>query len=242
MSTNLTPVLPTSISKDITWLKSHLAFLAVVAALVAGSVYGVDSLIAKHDAAREAKDTQILNLVTSQTNDLKARMTSDEAAATARDLQYNQIISELSSTITKQNQQLQQQVKVNSTLTSQQTARAISDKTKAQAGQVTTSGGNVVLDLPEARTINSSLDMLATAQAQIVETQKQLSAQIALTVDANMTVANGKKVIDSQTQQIAAASKVCTDEISVIKAQARKSKFKFFVAGVVVGLVGGHWL
>jgi len=246
MSTPVTPSTPAPvtpvavITKDLTWLKTHLVLLVIVVALAVGSVYAIEGLVAKHDIAQEARDQQLLTLVTSQTTDLKTRMAQDEQTAVQRDQQYATIISQLSGTISKQTGQLQQQVKQNATLNATQTARAITDKTKAQLGEVTAVGDNLTLDLPIARQINSDLDTLATTTLQLGETQKQLQAQTSLTTDAVLDATNAKKVIDSQDVQLKDAAKVCTDQINTVKAQARKSKIKWFFAGVLTGLGLAH--
>lgn len=236
-----TPIVST-ITKDLTYLKTHMLLLIVVVVLAGGLVYGVESLISKHDVQQEARDQQLLTVLTSQTTDLKNRMVVDEQAATARDLQYAAIIANLSGTIAKQSNQLKQQIQQNATLTAAETARAIADKLKAQPGEVTAQGDNVAMDLPISRQVNSSLDTLATTTLQLSEVQKQLQAQTGLTTDAVLELENAKKVITAQDTQAVTAAKVCMDEISVIKAQARKSKFRWFIGGFVAGLASAHFI
>ena len=243
MSTTPVPIqtkTTSGITTDLAWLKAHLALLVIVIALAAGSVYGIESIIAKHDAERATADRQVLTAITNQTNDLKSRMTQDEQASAVRDAQYNQTISQLSAIISNQSTQLRKQIKVNASLTASQTAQALTTKIKAQPGEISVAGDNVTLDLPVARSLNSSLDSLATTQAQLVETQKQLSAQTSLTTDALLDLDNGKKVIASQQTEISAAGKSCQDQVTSLKAQARKSKFKWFLGGVLVGLGIAH--
>jgi hypothetical protein len=232
----------TTVRTDLTYVKTHLALLAIVVTLATGAVYGVESLVARHDVQREAKDSQVLALITAQTADLKDRMAQDEQAATVRDAQYSAVITQLSGTIAKQSGQLQQQVKQNATLNAQQTAQAISQKTSAQPGEVTAQGDNVTMDLAISRTVNSSLDTLSTVTVQLDETKKQLDAQTGLTNDAVLDAANAKKVIVSQAAQIVQDEKVCTDKIAVVKAQARKSKLKWFGVGYILGVVSAHFI
>lgn len=236
------PINNSTIMHDLSWMKSHLLLVALIVILVFGTVYGIESLIAKHDSARESKDTQILTLITAQTTDLKARMTQDESAASIRDAQYAATIAQLSGAIGRQNQALVQQIKVNATLTASQTAQAISQKTQAQPGEVSAQGDNVLLALPVARTINSDLDKLSTTLVQLDEKQKQLDAQTGLTTDAILDSVNGKKVITSLETQMAQADKVCKDTISTVKAQARKSKLKWFGIGYLLGLGSARFL
>lgn len=231
-----------NVKADLSYIKTHLALLAVVVVLAAGVIYTIESLVAKHDTARETQDAQTLALIAAQTTDLKSRMTQDEQAATIRDAQYAAIIGQLSSTIQKQTTQLQQQIKVNATLTASQTAQAIQQKTNAQPGDVQAQQDSVVLTLPIARTINSDLDALQTVTTQLDETKKQFDAQLHLTEDAVLDSLNAKKVITSQATQLVEDDKVCKDQIAVVKAQARKSKLKWFGAGYILGLVTAHFV
>lgn len=235
-----TPV--STITKDLNWLHAHLILLGVVAILVVGAVYGIESLIARHDTQQEARDQQLLSVLTAQTTDLKNRMAQDEQQATARDLQYAAIIANLSGTIAKQTGQLQQQIKQNATLTAAETARAIADKTKAQVGEVTAQNDTVVMDLPISRQVNSSLDTLATTTLQLGEVQKQLEAQTGLTADAKSELNDAKKVITAQDTQAVTAAKVCVDQVNVAKATARKSKLKWFGVGYILGLASAHFI
>ncbi len=232
----------TTIKTDLGWVKGHLILVGIVAVLVFAAVYGIESLQASHDSAREARDQQFLALVTNQTNDLKARMAQDEQSATVRDAQYSAVISQMSTTISKQTGQLQQQLKVNATLTAQETAQALTQKTHAQPGEVTAVNDSVTLALPIARIINSDLDKLSTTSVQLDETRKQLDAQTGLTTDAVLDATNAKKVITSQASQLLEADKVCKDEISLVKAQSRKGKMKWFGIGYLLGLASAHFI
>ena len=236
-----TPAVST-IVKDLAYLKTHMALLAVVVVLAGGAVYGVETLISKHDVAQEAHDQQLLTLVTAQTNDLKTRMAQDEQQASVRDAQYSQIIAQLSGTINKQNLALQQQIKVNASLTAEQTAEAIASKIKADPGQVIAQGDGVNLTLPIARVINSDLDRLSIALFQLDETKQQFQAQLELTNDAKTDAENAKNIISSQSAQLSQADKFCKDEIATIKAQNRKSKMRWFGIGFISGLISAHFM
>lgn len=232
--------LKTTVANDINWLKHHIIALLVVALLVAGAVYGVDSLIAKHDAAKESKDAQILALVVSQTNDLKARLLQDETSTAAKDAVLVATIQGLNGTIAKQSAQLQSQININATLNAAQTAQAIAAKTNSP--DVSAQNNNVMLGINAARTVNSDLDRLATTSAQLDERTQQLAAQTGLTSNATVKYQDATAVIASQNTQVIQADKVCNDKIAVVKSDARKSKFKWFLGGYVAGFLSRQLL
>ncbi len=99
-----------------------------------------------------------------------------------------------------------------------------------------------MLSLPVARTINSNLDELVTIKTQLNETENQFALQKKLTDDAMLDAENAKNVIVSQADQMVQAEKVCKDQIAVVKAQARKSKLKWFGVGYVLGLVTARFI
>lgn len=225
-----------TIESDLTWLKAHLVLLALVVILVFGSVYGIESLIARHDTERESKDQANLSAIQANSASLQQRLQQDEVASAARDAQYQQIISQLSATIASQNVTLAKQIKTNATLTPVETAAAIAKKTNAASTDVIAQNDTVTLSSGEAKKINNALDTLTTVQAELVETQKEVLAQTDLTAEANNTIAEQKAVIASQESEIKAGDKVCEDRITVVTAKARRGKLKAFFWGVLVGM------
>jgi len=88
-----TPTLASTISKDWSWIISHLVALVVCAAFILGGIYLVESVIAKHDTARAAEVTAGLNVQAAQTKALQDQLTADERAATQRDAAYQKPFS-----------------------------------------------------------------------------------------------------------------------------------------------------
>jgi hypothetical protein len=246
MSASATPSLVSKVEKDISWIKVHLLLLAVVAILVFGSVYGVESLVERHDITNATASEKVLALVTAQTNDLKAQMEQFQVAATARDAAYAATIAKLTTEVDARDAQLVQQEKKDATLTAQEAADRIALQTKAQAGEVTASADTVVLDLPVARDITSDLDKLDTLQQDLVATQTQLANEKSVAADLTTANANQVLVINNQEKELADEVISCNSQIAVVKAKARKSKLKWFMAGVVTGFIGkklitGSW-
>ena len=237
---SITPTPISALETDWTWVKTHVMLLVVIAVLVVGSVYGIELMVASRDAQRASADQQILTAVTNQTKELQQRMTQDEQQEAVRDAQYNQTITQLSAIISNQSTQLQRQIKTNATLTAVQTAQALTQKTKAQPGEISATGDNVTVDLPIARVLNSDIDTMVTTKTQLAETRKQLDAETALKADAQVDAANAKLVIASQQTEIASGNKTCQDQITALKAQARKGKLKWFFVGVLAGLGIAH--
>lgn len=235
-------VIPTTIStisKDWNYITQHIILLLVIAALVFGSVYGIEGLIAKHDAATASKYETILNTQAGQTKALQQQLSQDSAASAQRDAQYQSTISQLSASIAQRNATEQQQQKTDATLDAVSAAQRLTEQTQASNGEIIAEQNNVQLDLPTARRVVSNLDSIPVISANLADTQKQLTAQEGLTADTKSQLADAKTLIASQNQQQVDTTKACNAQISSLKAQARKSKMKWFLTGLISGFTLG---
>ncbi len=228
-----------TVKKDWTWLTSHIILLIIVVGLMVGAVYFVDSIVARHDAENSSKYSAILAEQVTQTKNLQNQLTADEAASAQRDVQYQAIISSLAQNIQKRDANAKKQQTTDAGLDVAGTASRLAEQTEATSGEITTSGNNVVLDLPIARRVVVDLDALPAAKADLDDAQKQLEAQNVLTADAIKDASDAKKVIAAQTLTLADSTKSCNAQISTLKANARKSKIKIFFVGFVSGFISG---
>lgn len=239
---------PTTISgviaKDWSWLLSHLLALVIVGALVVGGIYFVESKIAAHDEATANKYSQILATQTAQTQTLQKQLVTDEANWAQVESQLLAQNAQLTQQISQRNQVVATQVKTDATLSAQDSANRITQQTKAAVGEVTANGNNVILDLPITRTVVADLDELPVAQQDLADTTRQLANETTVATNAQADATDAKKVIVSQTAQLADADKSCKAQIAVVNAKARRSKIKSFLFGaaMVLGLWAGHSL
>jgi len=241
MTTEANPV-SSKLSQDWTWVTHHLAALVITGALVIGSVYGVESLIAKHDAGEATKYTALLNTQAEQIKTVQSQLAANEAAEEARDAAYQKTIAQLAQSIATRNTQVQQQVKNDATLSTQEAAVRLATQTGAKAGEVTATATGVDIDLPVTRGIVTSLDLLPVAQADLADTQKQLVAQKALTVDAQNDATGQKNLANMYQGQLTIQTEACNATIKSLKAKRRKSILKAFGIGFVSGYIAGKIL
>lgn len=238
MSTTPTP-LPTTIVKDITWLKTHVLLLAIVGILVLASVYGIESLIARHDEANNAKaqaDKAAILAITKQMQD----------QAAARDAELVQVINTQTATIqalqvqmNKRDQATKQQVTKDATLDAKSAAARLATQTQAASGEITVVGDDVTLDLPITRRVVAGLDTLATAQADLLDTQKQLAAETAIASKTKEDLDAQKAVVADKDKVIAASDRACQTQIDTIKSNDRKKLTKWVtIVGTVAFIIG----
>jgi uncharacterized Zn ribbon protein len=241
MTTPVTPeTLITKLKTDYTWLTHHLIMLGVVGALVIGSVYGVENLIAKHDMAAEQRaDAKLAVFVaTTQAHEAVLEQTQTQLITMVSQLQAQN--SQLAQTISVRNTQTQRQVQKDATLSAQEAAQRLTQQTKASPGEIVANGDLVTISLPITRNIVASLDLFSATQANLVDTQKQLANETVLFNKSQEVNGQQATVISDLKVQNAEQLKACAAEVKTVKSQARKSKIKWFFIGLITGFVGAH--
>lgn len=230
------------ITSDLNWLKTHVILIFIVIALSLGTVYGVETLIAKHDAASADKWQAILTAQTAQTKAFADQLNADEKNWSQQNTQQEAIISQLAVAISQRDKTTAIQIQKDATLSATDAAQRISEQTKAKLGEVTAQGNNIQLDLSVSRTVVAGLDQIPALTADLVDTQKQLVSETTIADNLQSNLTEEKSLIESMKLESQDADKSCKAEISSLKADSRKGKLKWFWIGVVVGFVGARVL
>jgi hypothetical protein len=199
-----------SISSEI---KSHLLAIVVVVLLIGGSVYAVDSLIARHDASTSAKYELLLK-------QSQATTAADEQAFQTTLAQLSAQNAQLSASIASRDAALATLLKADAQLSAQQAATKL--------GGTATATGDVDIPLPAARNITAEVDELPIVQSNLA-TETQIAGNLQTELTKQSVV-----VADLQAA-VPVAQKACNAQIALVNAKARKSKFKWFVAGFITG-------
>jgi hypothetical protein len=217
---------------DVSWVKTHLLLVGVVAALVFGSVYGVESLIANHDA-KNAIVLQTLADSQAKANaqfQISVKSQIDAIAAQNAELAAeNQTLIKALAT----RQVIEAKIPVqNSSLSAQDAASAL----KGQAVN-----DQVVLPLPVARDLVTSVQLVPLLQADKADLEKSNGL-------LETEVTNGVKALDlerkahtNDNDTNAGTIKARDGEISQLKSDCRKSKMKWFFIGYVAGFVSAKF-
>lgn len=234
MTTEVSPI-----TTDLAWIKNHVIALVLAAALAAGSVWGVLSIVDSHDAKNAAIADARLAAATAQTTAAQNQLAQEQTQLLALIQQLQAQNLKLSQSISARNTQTATQVKTDASLSAQEAAVRLATQTQAQPGQIVVSGNNLVLDLPLTRSIVSDLDLLVTAQANYADSQTQLNNETQLFNKSQDENAQSTKVIEDLTGQNKEQVLVCKAQIEVLKAQNRKSKIKTFFVGFGLGFVAG---
>jgi hypothetical protein len=208
------------------WLTAHhiVLYLALAAALGVG-IYLVESKVAaiKDSEASAAKAALVVEK--QHEADLIAQFDKAQAARDAQDKAYLATIAAVQS-------QTKIQIVHDKALPAPELGHRIETITGFKQGTITLdSSQDLIVPLPLAQDIVARLDQgladatTVTAQAAII---KNLDVEIS---DQAVIIENDKKIL---ADQITTDAKVLSDE----KAKCRKSKWKWFLAGLTLGFVG----
>lgn len=239
-TTPITETIATKATADLAWLKTHIVLLAVVISLAVGSVYAIEDLIAKHDQATEARYSQILTQQTAQATALADQLKTDETSWT-----------QLSSQLNAQNQVQQQQIAARdkqislliSKISTLQPPEIVADlQPKLHAGNATVLPDGVKLDTDAARDVDKQITQGVAAVADLANTKTELANETTLAMTANKNLSDASAAVAALQKQNTDQIQACAAQVKTIKAQARKSKIKWFFAGVITGIIGGHYL
>lgn len=223
------------VKKDLSWIIHHLILVGVLIATLFLGVYLFENLIEKHDVAKAQQANAALQVVVDQVKKLEDHQTQTDAAVAQREAARDALIQSLVATIAKRDAALSQQIQKNATLTAQQAAARLSEQYKAQSGEIIASGDTVVADLPLSRSFVNTFDQLTACTSNYSDLQKQLGAEQARTTDLKTQVSDRDATILGETAELGAQKTKYEADIKVLNAKARKSKLKWFVAGVIVG-------
>jgi len=97
----------------------------------------------------------------------------------------------------------------------------------------------VLIDLPLARSIVTTFDQNISCQANLTDTKAQLTAEQGKNADLKQQVSDRDGVINGKNDELSKQKKNYDDQITVLKADARKKKLKWFTIGFISGYIVG---
>lgn len=208
------------------WLSAHHIVLYVLLAGAAlTGVYLVESKLSSLADAKAAAAEQALAVEKDHSAQLAAAFAANEAQRQKDNAAFIASITQIQS-------QVKTQVVIDRTLPVKDTGHRIEDLTGFKQGSVIfDSSDNLIVPLPLGREIVARLDQGVADAQTVVKQEGVIKNQAASINDLNGIIVEDKKVLAAT---IEADAKVLSAE----KAKARKSKFKYFGAGVIVGFLG----
>lgn len=243
-----TPTIPTetTVTKDITWIKTHIILSLFAVSLIAGSMFaGVslfEGLLERHDSRIAAVAQAQASTSASTQAALVAQLTQDRATDAARDAAQTTLIQSLISKMNSERTATAKQVTTDSTLDAQAAAARLAAQTNAASTDVTATNDSVTMSLPLTRIVVADLDRLPQAQSDVNNLQSQLGAQEILTSDAKSELSQANQIITADKTELVATIKSDTATCDVrVDAQAAKDR-KRGIWATLGGVIGGFLL
>lgn len=226
----------TKIESDWKWLTTHLLLLALVAGLIFAGVYGVESIVARHDADN-AKRLDALAAQVAQTNVQTQQATQQQIAQLAS---QNAALQTAVTTLLQQNAQrnttLVVQQKADTTLPPTQLAQRWDSLLGTQNQVSTTPTGFSVTPQAAVDTV-TQLESVPVLTANNKNLQSVVDNQTTQITNDKSSLADSAKALDSEKASHVADTKAAASDLTACKADARKGKVKWFVIGYVAGFV-----
>jgi hypothetical protein len=203
----------------------HIVLYLLLAAALGLGIYTFESKYAALQEARATAAEQALAVEKDHSAQLTAAFTQAQAQRDQQNAQFQQTILALQ-------KQTQVQIIHDKALPAPELGHRIETLTGFKQDTITLdSSQDLIIPLPLGQEIVAKLDQ-GLADAQTVVQQAGIIKNQGDTISGQISIiAEDKKVLQGQ---IAADAKVLSAE----KAKCRKSKWKFFGAGVVVGFIG----
>ena len=223
------------------WIKAHERFLLVVLGLlVAGFL--IWKYLDHSAAVADKKSLQADAVLQQQTvinNNLAAQVKSQ-----------GDVLTQLVVQVSQENAALLQAIQVRSTATAVQ---VVKDKTlplpelatrwenlaSLQPADITATASGLVLSDSGSRLTVQALENLPTLTQNLADTQSIVAnkdSQISSMTEFQGTL---QEQVSGLNLQIGDADKACKLQVSAVRADARKSKMKWFLTGIGIGIGGG---
>jgi hypothetical protein len=228
------------ITDELNWLKTHLVLLVILVSLTFGGVYGVETLVAKHDASTASQYQAIATATAAQNAAIQAQTQQQIALLAAQNSQLEAQISQLSQAISNRDAELiKQQAKI-PTLSPVQVASNI--QPLLTKGTATVEPTGILLDTPASQDVLAQLEELPICKAdeadlKAIETKQE-------TEIANLFTSNGslQTALTSEKTSHKADVEANAKELTKVKADARKSKLKWFGFGYAAGFLSRKFI
>lgn len=217
------------------YIKAHeRLIIVVVLSVLSWFTFGkIENAIAAHDNAN-LQQAKVVASVQQEKNDATAALVAQQAA------QYQALAEKVQT----QNAQLEQaNVALSAALVKQQKTDAslplpdLANRWTALVPEAkpTATPTGLAVDTPGAVATVQQLELVPVQQQKLATTQTELTNDDQLLTAAHTLNGTLETQVTGLQLQLTDNTKVCTDQIAVVRAQARKSKRRWFVAGVVVG-------
>lgn len=227
------------VQADYSWLTHHILMLVIVGVLVIGSVYGIESVIARHDHENALEKQAFAQTLAQQNQTFQAQTQTQINTLVQQNTALQQQIGVLATAITTRDSQLRTQQAQVPALTPDQLSVEWQKDIK-NAGNIKPILGGYQVDQSAAVASLQAIEAVPVLQQDILDLQtsnKNLGVQI---VNETAIYEDEKKAHASDNTANKAAIDAQNAKIKDLNAQCRKSKLRWFGLGFLAGLFAAH--
>lgn len=224
------------VHKELDWFKHHLISFALVGVLVLGAVYGIESLVARHDHEADIRLQTIAEQMTKQNAIVQQQNQAQIQAISQQNVVLQQQLTALSSAIAARDAQLIKDRQEIKTLP----PPALAAKWGAAANEpppTIDTAGDFLAPLPLAQKSVDALIQVPVLQQDAKDLQVSLDKETAVANNNDQKYQSEVKAHQSDTTTCTADKNALNAQITDIKAQARKDKTKWAVIGTIFGFL-----
>jgi hypothetical protein len=229
-----------AIENDVVWLKAHHVLLFFVLVVVAFLGHRTINLLADRAQSRATIAEQALSTQKTQDNQLAVTVAQVQQQYQILVKQLSVQNASLANAVVSRSGALQVQQGSDTKLPPSGLAERIVALSNAPSGTVLAVGKTVVLTETGAVAVTQSLEELPVLKSNLNDINN-INSNLTQELSKSTTLVTA---LDAQvtglTLQVKDQDKACKTEIASVKAQARKSKLRWFGAGVIVGIFLGH--
>jgi hypothetical protein len=234
MNTPTDTVVSGTLSHDLAYLRQHLILLALVLLLAFGGIYGVESLIAKHDHENALEKQAFAQTLQQQNQTFQAQTQSQINTLVQANTVLQQQVGVLATAITTRDSQLRTQQAAVPQLTPDQLSVEWQKDIK-NAGNIKPIVGGYQVDQAAAVASVQAIEAVPVLQQDIADLQtsnKNLGVQF---VNEVAIYEDEKKAHKSDKDADKATIDARDGTIKDLKSDIRKGRFKWFAIGFIAG-------
>jgi hypothetical protein len=218
--------------------KHHIILYAVAIVFALGLTYVIESNVADKADAKYQQQVAVDQQKDASNTQFQQQAVNELAQIKSENDQQQVLIAQAQATIATLKQQLQDQQGKDAVLPPNDLAARI--QTLAPGGKVTVAPSGYTLDQPEAVAIAKDLESVPVLTQELGLDQETISRDDTIIANDGKALADEKAAHAADNATAVIDKKTLNDQIASLKADARKSKFKWFIAGVVTGFTLGR--
>jgi hypothetical protein len=222
------------VSQDLAWARHHLFLLVAVAVLVVGSIYGIESILARRAHDTHVEDMALLAQIQKSNEQTQATTKAQIDTLTQQNANLQTQLTQLSASIVARDAQLLKDRQDIKTLPPSQLATKWGAAAN-EAAPTIAANGDFDVPLPLAQKSVDALIQVPVLSKDNTDLKTSLTAETQIAANNQSKFEDEQKAHKSDNDTCKQTIVTKDAEIKDVKAQARKRNFLAVVLGIALG-------